>query len=50
MQNTALVLVSCTLCGSLHEPLLADAANPLCARCAAMSARRLPREVRPHGH
>lgn len=47
--NTALVLVSCTLCGQLHEPRLVDASNPLCEPCASVAARRRPRprDTRP---
>jgi hypothetical protein len=47
--NTALVLVSCTLCRQLHEPLLVDAANPFCAPCASVATRRpsLPGTARP---
>ncbi len=45
----AFVLVSCTLCRQLHEPLLVDAANPFCAPCAAVATRRptLASETRP---
>ena len=49
--NTALVLVSCTLCRQLHEPRLVDASNPFCQPCASVAARRQPRPrgVRPRG-
>jgi hypothetical protein len=47
--NAALVLVSCTLCRQLHEPLLIDAANPFCTPCASVAKRRspLPGAARP---
>ncbi len=49
--NTAVVLVSCTLCGQLHEPRTVDASNPFCQPCASVAARRQqrPRELRPPG-
>lgn len=49
--NTALVLVSCTLCHQLHEPRLVDASNPICQPCASGAARRQPqpRGVHPFG-
>ena len=40
--NAALVLVSCTQCRQLHEPLLVDAANPFCMPCASVATRRSP--------
>ena len=49
--DTALVLVSCTLCRQFHEPRQIDAANPFCPPCASVAARRRPqpREGRPLG-
>jgi hypothetical protein len=49
--NTAVVLVSCTLCRQLHEPRIVDASNPFCQPCASVAASRQPRprERRPPG-
>jgi hypothetical protein len=52
MQNdTALVLVSCTLCRQFHEPRHIEAANPFCPPCASVAERRRPqpREAGPPG-
>jgi hypothetical protein len=51
MQNTALVLVSCTQCQRLHEPLVVDASHPTCPSCAAAATRRPPApfQIRPLG-
>jgi hypothetical protein len=49
--DTALVLVSCTLCRQLHEPRHVEAANPFCPPCASVAERRRPqpRKARPLG-
>ena len=52
MQNTALVLVSCSQCQRLHEPSVVDASHPICPSCAAAATRRsqAPLQIRPLGN
>jgi len=46
MSRRPQLLVTCTRCQRLHPPLRADAANPLCGRCALPGASAAPRGTR----
>jgi hypothetical protein len=40
--NTALMLMSCTLCQRLHEPHAVDVSHPICPQCANLATRPPP--------
>lgn len=47
MQQSPVVLVSCTSCQQLHEPRITDVANPLCGRCTPVTRRPIRFDARP---